>query len=329
MGVTFLQFGFAVLLFYALNWIGRHSSAYGYLQLSLAVQSDQAPAFNFILKTFAPTVYIILISTGCYLLNLDKIVPGIWFVAIYYFGFRLLYNIVLGRYLLLNWVSLSVQTTIGIGAAFLAYHDVIIPRRPLFPDSNTIGNQLWIVVALFLYAAFNSIRTSDESSARRKNRYIRSRFASLQSLYGDLIKGQFPNSYMELVAYAILVYETFNRPTIVRAIEHAVFPWHSQTLGPMQVRTGARLSDRDSVHLGVSELRRCFETTAQELSGKPASRYEAIRLTLAKYNRDKNYIKEVFQVLHILWAQIAPEYRLEFENMYSPISPRVPKEGQQ
>lgn len=315
--VAIVQFGLAVLLFYTLNWIGKHSSAYGYLQLSLVVQSDQAPAFNFILKTFTPTVFIILISTGCYVLNLENFVSGIWLLAVYYFGFRLLFNVVLGRALLLDWLSLFVQTTIGIGAAFLAYRHLIVPRRPLFPDLNTIGNQLWIVVALFLYAAFNSIRTSDEASARRKNRYIRSRFASLQRLYGGLIKDQFPNPYMELVAYAILVYETFNRPKVVRAIENAVFPWHSRTLGPMQVRTGARLSDRDSVHLGVCELRRCFETTEQELSGKPVSRYEVIRLALAKYNRDKSYINEVLQVLHILWAQVAPEYRTEFENMYS------------
>ncbi len=315
MSITFFHLALAVLLFYAVNWIGRHSSAYGYVQLSLTVQSDQAPAFNFILKTFTPTVFIILIATGCYLLNIEKLIPRIWLVAAYYFGFRIFYNLVLGRALLLNWLALSLQTTAGTGAAYLAYRHLILPRRPLFPDLDTIGNQIWIVVALFLYAAFNSIRTSDVASARRKKRYHRSRFTALQNSYGDLIKGQFPKRYMELVAYAVLVYESFNRPWILRTIERAIFPWHKGTIGPMQVRTSVLLSDRDSVDVGVRELRKCFEATEQELSGKTTRRYEVISLALAKYNRDQYYISEVFEVLHILWAQVAPEYRTEFEHM--------------
>jgi hypothetical protein len=314
---TIVDLALAVLLFYAINWIGRHSTAYGYMQLSLVAQSDQAPAFNFILKALSPTVFILLLAAGCYLLNIDRLLHSVWLVVVYYFGFRIMYNVVLGRTLLLDWLSLSAQTTIGIAAAYLAYRHLILPRQPLFPDLNTIGNQLWILIALFVYAAFNSIRTTNLASVSRKNKYIRSQFNTLRPLYGDLIKDQFPMRYMELVAYAILVYETFNRPGIVRAIERAVWPWHSKTIGPMQVRSRARLSDRDSVHLGVRELREYFKTTEQEISGKKTSRFEVIRLTLAKYNRDSNYINEVSSVLHILWAQVAPEYRTEFEHMYT------------
>src|ERR1700683_51800 len=316
-----VQFALAALLFYLVNWIGKHSSAYGYLQLSLFVHSDQAPAFNFILKTFTPSVFIILLATGCYALKIDKFVSGIVLVAVYYFGFRLLYNLLLGRALLLDWASLLSQTVVGIGAAYFAYIHLIVPRRPLFPDLNTIGNQLWIVVALFLYAAFNSVRsvrTSDDSSARRKKRYITSRFSSLRASYGDLITEHFSKRYMELVAYAILVNETFNRPWLARALEHAVFPWHSRTIGPMQVRTSARLSDRESVHIGVCKLNECFESSEQEMHGKTSTLYEVIRMAVAKYNRDELYVREVLQVLHVLWAQVATEYRTDFERMYAP-----------
>jgi len=314
--ITILHIVLAVLLFYAVNWIGKHSSAYGYLQLSLFVRSDQAPAFNFILKTFTPSVFIILVAAASYSLHFDKIVSGIWLVAVYYFGFRLFYNLVLGRALLLGWVSISAQCIAGIGAAYLVYRHLIIPRRPLLPDIDSIGNQLWVVVALFIYAAFNSIRTGGEASARRKNRYLRSRLKALQGAYRDLITDQFPSRYMELVAYAILIEETFNRPWIAQKLERAAFPWGSQTIGPMQVHSSTQLSDRDSVHLGVRLLRGHFETTLKELSGKEAMQYDVVRLTLAKYNRDAGYIREVLELLHVLWAQVAPEYRTEFEHMY-------------
>lgn len=139
----------AILLFYAVNWIGRHSAAYGYLQLSLVAQTDQAPAFNFILKALTPAVFTILVSAACYALNLPRLISGIWLVTVYYFAFRLLYNLALGRALLLNWLSLTLQTTVGIGAGYLMYRHLILPRRPLFPDLDAIGGQLWIVVALF------------------------------------------------------------------------------------------------------------------------------------------------------------------------------------
>lgn len=316
MTITILHVALAILLFYIINWIGKHWSGYGYLQLSLFLRSDQAPAFNFILRALAPTVFIILVGTACYALHIDKVVPGIWLVAVYYFGFRLLYNLILGRGLLLNWLSLSVQSAAGIGWAYLAYRHLILPRHPLIPDLERIGNQLWIIVALFLYATFNSVRTSGEATARRKNRYLRNRFKTLREQYDDLIKDHFPSRYMELVAYAILILETFNRPWIAQVIERGIFPWGSHTIGPMQVHSTTRLSAKDSVRLGVRLLSGHFEKTKQELSGKHVTRFEVIRLALAKYNRDDNYVKEVLELLHILWAQIAPEYRTEFERMY-------------
>ena len=84
----------------------------------------------------------------------------------------------------------------------------------------------------------------------------------------------------------------------------------------MQVHATTRLSDQDSVALGMQQLRQSFAATTEELIGKRVSRYEVIRMALAKYNRDQNYVGEVFAVLHVLWAQVAPDYRTEFESMY-------------
>ncbi len=314
--ITSLHVALAVFLFYAINWVGRHASGYGYLSLSLFVRTDEAPAFNFILKTFAPTVFIILVATASYAFHFDKIVSRIWLVAVFYYAFRLLYNLLLGRALLMNWLSFSVQSVAGISAAYIAYRHLVLPRHPLFPELDKIGNQLWVIVALFLYATFNSVRTSGEASARRKNRYLRSRYKVLSGHYGGLIADQFPSRYMELVSYAILIHETFNRPWIAQTVERAVFPWGSHTIGPMQVKSDSRLSDLDSVRKGVGLLKSHFEATRLELQGKRATQYEVIRMALAKYNRDENYIKEVFELLYILWAQVAPEYRSEFERVY-------------
>jgi len=307
----------AILLFFVVNWIGKHSSTFGYLQLSLRYREDAAPAFNFALKTLAPTVYIILVATFLYSIQRDAFVHHLWFVAIYYFAFRLLYNISFGRALLLDLWSQAFQAGFGIWASYLAYVHLIIRKHPLFPDIDSIGNQLWVVIALFLYAILNNVRTSPTGSVRRKNRYLRSRFRVLSALYGDLIQKQFPEKYQRLVAYAVLIYETFNRPWLARLVERVVFPWGSKTIGPIQVQTTEPLTDQEAVRLGLQRLHECFEATRQELSGKRSSRYHLIHSAVAKYNRDESYIDEVSYILHILWAQVAPEYRNEFEHSYN------------
>ncbi len=48
----------AALLFMIVNWIGRHSIASGYHQLTLFAKVDEAPAFNFVFRVLAPTVFL-------------------------------------------------------------------------------------------------------------------------------------------------------------------------------------------------------------------------------------------------------------------------------
>jgi hypothetical protein len=159
------------------------------MQLSLGTTRDPAPAFNFLLKTLAPTAYIILAATALYLIKQDAFVRHIWLVAVYYFAFRTLYNVVLSRAPLLDWFSVSAQFAAGTTAAYLAYLHLILPRHPLFPGVESVGNKRWSVIALFLYAIFNNVRPSNSRSARRKNRYLRLRYDDLRKRYGSLIDG--------------------------------------------------------------------------------------------------------------------------------------------
>jgi len=192
MSVVIIHLALAIILFFVVNWIGEHSSSFGYLQLSILPRIDQAPAFNWMLRTMAPTVYIVLIATLCYVTRHETLVRGIWLVSVFYFPIRVLYNVALGRFLLLNWISIVGQTVLGISASYLAYVHLILPKTPLLPSAESVRDQLWIIIALFFYATFNNIRTSNASGLRRKNRYIESQFKELKQKYGSLVDGQYP-----------------------------------------------------------------------------------------------------------------------------------------
>ena len=124
----------AIFFFYILNWIGRQTVSLGYLQLSIFARQDQAPAFNYILRTVSPTVYIIILSAIFYALGLDNIIKGIWRVVLFHFIFRALYNIVLGRRLLINWRSLILQGIFEIALAYFVYKTLILNKKYIIPD---------------------------------------------------------------------------------------------------------------------------------------------------------------------------------------------------
>lgn len=308
----------AILLFYLINWMGRHSSGLGYMQLTLFVRPDEAPAFNFLLRALSPAVFVIVISAALYAARLDGLVVQIWSVAALYYGFRLTYNVILGRARLMNWPLFLGQATFGISASYLAYLHLILPRDPLFPDLKTIGNELWIAVALFLYAALNNVTNSSRGSVRRKNLYLASRMKEFRRDYAALVEGQLPKRYLELVAYAILVHENFNRPSVVRWVERVVFPYWSRTLGVMQVSTPRRISDAESVAIGVATLRQLYEQTKLELEGTDGALTEGQLLPrlVAKFNRDDQYVAAVTELMGILALQIAVDYRIEYERLW-------------
>ena len=79
MDIFFLQFILGVLLFFLINWIGKHSYSIGYMGISIFVKVEEAPALNFLIRVLTPIVYLIIISSILYYLNLNKYVINIYF----------------------------------------------------------------------------------------------------------------------------------------------------------------------------------------------------------------------------------------------------------
>lgn len=86
----------AVVLFFSFNLLGQYSpSTFGYYQLTTFLETEEAPAFNFVIRVLTPTVYIVLISALLYSLKLDRFTSNIYLVSAYYVMFRALFNNIL------------------------------------------------------------------------------------------------------------------------------------------------------------------------------------------------------------------------------------------
>lgn len=69
-----------IVLFFLINWIGKHSYSIGYMEISIFVQTEEAPALNFLIRVLTPVVYIIIVSAVLYNFGLDKFVLNIFLV---------------------------------------------------------------------------------------------------------------------------------------------------------------------------------------------------------------------------------------------------------
>ena len=311
----------AIAMFFALNWIGKLAQPSGYLTLDIFVKRDNAPAFNFIFRVFGPIVFVVFAACLLYVAGLDRYVHNIWLVIVYQLIFRLGFNLSFGRYLLLNFRREVLIWLVSIGSGWILSEYVIQNKDYLFPKYSDIANNLWVLVALFLYSTLNNLSFDEQRSKRRKNQYLYSAYGDFKHQYHNVISGITQDRLVESIIYSILVYEGFNRPGAARIFEHLLFPWKSKSLGPMQINTEHRISDIESVRLGAQRVIAGYQDALKTGDEKAKSKskefdpttnqshrlYVILRVAAA-YNKDDTYATEIENVHAILSKEFYKEF---------------------
>lgn len=261
--IIFFQIVISILLFFLMNLIGKHSPvSLKYMQISNFLDTDEAPAFNFLFKVLTPVVSIIIISAILYSVNLDNYTKNIYLVSVYYIFFRWGFNIAIGRGMLLNWKKQIFYAVFIIGISYFTYINLIIYKKNLLPDFTTIANELWIIIIVFMYTLINNISIATTGAEKRKYRYIGSIFNNIKTKYSTTIKTVTgPNIRITQIIYAIIIHENFNRPKIYRLLEnlYGIINNKPKTYGIMQIKSDKPIDDLKSVELGCKKIMADFE----------------------------------------------------------------------
>lgn len=313
--VILVQLSLGVILFFIINWIGKHSYSVGYMQISMFLQKEEAPAFNFFYRIISPIVYLFITSAILYKLGLDEYTEKFYLVAVYYLVFRLSFNLITNRALLMNWYRQGLYWVSILSLSYLAYDKIIYRKENILPDFGSLANELWIIIFLFLFQTLNQVRLSSERTLERKHNYLQTRLQKFKSKYGHVIDELVENEKLKSIVYAIMIYEDFNRPKVVRGLEYVSYYWHSffltkkvHTLGLMQVATHSAISDLESVRLGTEKIVRkskelldqaqeridAVEEEFEELY--PHTEWSVIRAIITDYNPDDDYATEVIRL---------------------------------
>jgi hypothetical protein len=311
MDIFLVQILLGIGLFFLINWIGKHSYSIGYMEISIFVKTDEAPALNFLIRVLTPVVYTIIVSTILYYFELDRYVWNIFLVNIYYIVFRLLFNLLTNRGLLLNWYRQFLYWAAIVVISYFTYEKLIKVKTNILPDFTTIANELWIIILIFVFQVTNNIRLSEERTIKRKKNYLKTRYNYFKKLYGKQIKEITQNEVLEAITFAILIYEDFNRPKLVRIIENIKFRLTKKphTLGVMQVTTSKLLTDIESVTLGTTKIVDAHKTYLQKPIEEYQDNYELFAMSeiISQYNTGTSYINEVSELAHSIKEEFYKE----------------------
>lgn len=298
----------AMLLFLSVNWIGRHAVSFGYSSTTLFEDPEESFALNFLLRTLPPAVFIIILSACAVASGNDALRLQSYWVAIYYYVIRAAYFPIFGLQRLINWPRFLIHSGFGILVAYAAFEFLVLPKKSLLPDLETAGNELWLALLVFLYAVGNNVVISDSRAPSRRNSYVRHSYIAARARFGTMIDESIKDDLLKLMVYAIIVFENYCRPPVVRYLERVWPSRNGRTTGVMQVASLNPLSDEDSVRKGLQIISRSWE------NHKHDETWGRVQRVVADYNRDDEYVYKVNEIMEIIANRIEPDLRPAFEN---------------
>lgn len=284
----------AVVLFFLVNWIGKHTEEFGYISTSLFEEPNESLALNFFIRVLSPAVFIILFSSAAVAIDLPDLRLEIIWVVPYYYMVRAGVIFLFNRHRLISWSRYIGHAIFGIAIAALAYKHLILPNRSLIPNLETAGNELWLALLAFLYAVANNISLSGGPGARRRNAFVSTHYTAARRRFGDQIDAKISDKLLKLVAYSVLVYEDYARPPAIRTLEELAFWKKRRTTGIMQVASDSVLTDVESVNSGLDILLASWEKYSSEAN------WDRVYESISDYNKDEDYIQRVLEVMEIL-----------------------------
>lgn len=301
----------AVILFFAVNWIGEHAVDFGYASTTLFEDTSESVALNFFLRALSPAVFIVLVAAVFVAINRPDWRLGIFWVAIDYYVLRVGAIFLFNRQRLVRWPKFVLHTTAGLVFAWLAYSYVILPNRSLLPNVEQMGNELWLAILAFLYAVANKVPVTSGPGAPRRNNFVRVHYEEARSRFGSIIDHRARDEPLRLVVYSVLIFEGYARPPGIRWLERLMVWKGTRTTGIMQVAAPKPLSDAASVERGTEHLAASWQVHSGE------DLFDRVSKTIGEYNSDDDYIGKVLKVMEIVAKRADKSFLPAYEAIWA------------
>ena len=303
----------AIFLFLINGRLGKWKLDFnGFIEYStfeLSEISEENFSENFFQMIVHPAVYLALVCWGLQCLGLNDIIRTLWLLVPFYWGIHLFYSIWRDTFVFTNWYSqihaFFISILLGEGTLFCLVIPLINSEQSVFITVEEFRNAFWYAalayMAKFVWDSvknrivgenlFPSTKKSD-IIIRRYNRYRNKYGSYIQSVLNKdyLFKSEKQREHFLSLLYAIMIYETHNRPVWIRILEYGlklVCPFRKMSLGVMQVQTCRWISDKMSISYAIGKLYAVFSVA--DISHK-------VEKTIYDYNSSDNYYAQVLAI---------------------------------
>lgn len=256
---------------------------------------------NILIKIICPTIFIIILAGIFYNFKLNSFVEDIYLITIFYFLIRWFIIIgVLSRKELTNWNIEIVIFIITISINLFLYYFFIKKTTQIFISLDELRDAIWISIITFIIViirdfVYNYIYIDNDKQEYRKEKYILKKYEYFRNKYDDIITTK--NKELHEIVYAIMIYENFNRPFLIRIVEKIKLLFAGEaTLGIMQVSSRVPINDRTSVKLGYQILKKSYFDNRKHIKEKD----RILRETVSSYNYGEKYLNEVLYIKEII-----------------------------
>lgn len=307
--IWIIHFLAAIILFYIVNWLGKHTISIGYMQISVSTEDESSPAFNVIFRILAPIVFFIVFIALVQSLNFKEYVKNAYMIVVFYWIIRTVIRFLWGRMALTNKISYFACAIICISITYWLY-STVSQVDTILPEPRSLLNEMWILIILFIYNVINRMQPSNINSMNRKEQYIKNKYLKYKKEYNSIIKTGCKNQFYEATTYAIMICENFNRPKFIRLIEKISYhiTKRPHTLGIMQVRTKNLIDDKTSIVMAIDIIKNAtlkhknkIKKDAKKYKYEYDSHHDAIYEIAGIYNcNNYKYQREVSDIYEII-----------------------------
>lgn len=268
-----------------------------YQPVASLFKAETSIGFNAVWRMSLAPVCIVFFAIFLYKVGADQAVNNIWLVSVFFMFYQILTYTILSRWRLINIPKFVLFHTISVALSFYIYQVLVIKGLAhLLPDEANLRTDLWLLIAGFFYGIFYKIPENEKKFLARKRSYAKRRTEYFRAKYSEFIDHHDP--LLEDILLALMVYEDFNRPWIVRILENIK---KTKTRGIMQVK-GAT-SDKSSINMALKAVKQDYERVLVQPDGSPERTYALYEL-FRNYNPgDVHYSTEVMAILesiHVL-----------------------------
>lgn len=291
------------------KWKLHSSSFFEYSEFGFQEISEENFSENFFQMIVHPPIYLALVCYVLQCISADNIIPNLWLLVPFYWAVRVAYAILRDTFAFTNWCvqirAFFISILLSEGTLFFIILPLLEKDESIFIDALEFRDAFWYAALIyFAKLIWDSVKGKLVGEtlfpAEKKTDVIIRRYCKYQGKYDKDIqyilnrecffKTSNERSHFVSLIYAIMIYETHNRPFWGRMIEYLiklVNPSRIMTLGIMQVKTNCFIGNKKSIHLAINKL---YDTFSE------ADMPNKVSMSVYDYNPCDNYCEQVISI---------------------------------